>query len=248
MSESDRVLIEVVVAAPIETVWKALRDPAEIRRWFGWDYAGLDEEIALIFSSGASASEADHVVRFPDMNDRFELTPRGEQTVVRVIRAAPAGDSSWQDIYDDVVEGWVTFVQQLRFALARHRGENRRTLYLSGRATNAGNPLPVEALGLNGVRTAPEGKRYAANIDTGDALAGDLWFRSRYQIGLSVDTYGNGLLIVGDRPTTSKSPHGGGTALITTYGFDNASFDRLRQRWTEWWRAHYETIEVQCDE
>ena len=49
MSESDRVLIEVVVAAPIEIVREALRDPAEIRRWFGWDYAGLDEEIALIF-------------------------------------------------------------------------------------------------------------------------------------------------------------------------------------------------------
>ena len=76
MSESDRVLIEVVVAAPIETVWKALRDPAEIRRWFGWDYAGLDEEIALIFGSGATALEDERVIRFDGMSDRFELAPR----------------------------------------------------------------------------------------------------------------------------------------------------------------------------
>ena len=246
MSESDRVLIEVVVAAPIETVWKALRDPAEIRRWFGWDYAGLDEEIALIFGSGATALEDERVIRFDGMSDRFELAPRGDATVVRVIRAAPADGASWQGIYDDVVEGWITFVQQLRFALGRHRGENRRTLYVSGRATQEGAPLPVQAIGLNGVRTAPEGKPYAATIDTGDELTGDLWFRSQYQVGLTVEPYGNGLLVVSDRPTTSKSPHGGGSVIITTYGFDDASFDRLRQRWTEWWRAHYEIIEVHC--
>ena len=46
---SDPVVAEVVIAAPADAVWRALREPAEIRRWFGWDYDGLDAEIEFIF-------------------------------------------------------------------------------------------------------------------------------------------------------------------------------------------------------
>ena len=33
---SEPVRIEVTVAAPVEEVWRALRDPAQLRRWHGW--------------------------------------------------------------------------------------------------------------------------------------------------------------------------------------------------------------------
>jgi uncharacterized protein YndB with AHSA1/START domain len=56
MADAERLLIEVTMAAPVDAVWRALRDPAEIRRWFGWDYDGLDEEIRLILEEGAEAS------------------------------------------------------------------------------------------------------------------------------------------------------------------------------------------------
>jgi hypothetical protein len=32
MSEPSRVIVEILVAAPIETVWKTLREPAQICR------------------------------------------------------------------------------------------------------------------------------------------------------------------------------------------------------------------------
>jgi uncharacterized protein YndB with AHSA1/START domain len=54
---SDPVIAEVEVAAPADAVWRALREPAEIRRWFGWDYEGLDEEIRQIFVDGAKADD-----------------------------------------------------------------------------------------------------------------------------------------------------------------------------------------------
>lgn len=37
-----------------------------------------------------------------------------------------------------------------------------------------------------------------------------MWFRSAYQLGLTVDGYGDGLLIAIARPKTAKSAHGGG--------------------------------------
>ena len=65
------------------------------------------------------------------------------------------------------------------------------------------------------------------------------------RLGLTVDGYGDGLMIIGTRPTTAKSPHGGGNVVITTYGLDDAKFAALRDRWTAWWSNRYEVIAVQ---
>ena len=246
MSKSDRVLVEILVAAPIDDVWRALRDPVEIRRWFGWDYPGLVEEVDFIFVKGFTADAATHTLSAAGISDRYTLEAAGPgHTVVRVIRSAPVTDSSWTNIYDDMVEGWLTFTQQLRFVLERHPGANRRTLYLNGRAATAGTRLPADALGLDALLVVPVGQRYSATTAHGERLDGELWFRAPYQVGLSVDAYGDGLVIVGTRPTTSKSPHGGGSVIVSAYGLTDSAFRDLSERWTRWWRATYETIEIQ---
>ena len=247
MKEPDRVLVEILVAAPIDTVWRALRDPAELRRWFGWEYAGLAEEVTVIFGAETVASDADHTLRFGDymgMSDRYTLEAQGDHTIVRLIRSAPVTSPSWKGIYDDVSEGWLTFTEQLRFMLERHHRQDRRTLYLNGRA-KAAVPLPAQALGLDSVMAVPIGHRYTTKTTMGETLEGQIWFRAPYQLGLTVDGYGDGLIIIGTRPTTGKSPHGGGSAVITTYGLDDATFAGLRERWIAWWGSQYEVIEVQ---
>ena len=245
MSESDRVLVEILIAAPVDDVWRALRDPAEIRRWFGWEYPGLAEEIEFIFLRSAVASDADRTLRAPGVPDRFTLEANGSaHTIVRVIRSAPTTDRSWKGIYDDVVEGWMTFAQQLRFVLERHRADDRRTLRLNGRARAAGTPLPADALGLRGIAAVQVGERYTLKTSMDEAIAGEVWFRSINQIGVTVDGYGDGLLIVGERRATEKSAHGGGEVVISTYGMADGAFAALRDRWIEWWRSHYDTIEI----
>jgi hypothetical protein len=125
---SEPVIVEVVIAAPADAVWRALREPAEIRRWFGWEYdeqGGLPSEIELIFHQESTASEPD--LTLDTGGGTFVLEPQGDRTVVRITRAAPAGQSGWEGIYDEVNEGWLTFVQQLRFYLERHPGQDRRT-------------------------------------------------------------------------------------------------------------------------
>lgn len=228
MSETKVVRIDVTVAAPVPVVWAALRDPPEIRRWFGWEYDGLTEEIDAIFLENASASDDEHTVEMWG-GDRFSLEGRGDETVLHVTRASPAGES-WDGIY----EGWMTFVQQLRFALARHRGEERRTLYLSGASNGAADPLPPEIVHDVIVGLAP-GERYEATVPTGETLLGELWYRSAHQIGLTVDDYGDGLLVLTSKPAALEPPHGAGTVLITTYGLDDDAFEAMHRRWNEWW-------------
>ena len=34
---TPRVVVDVTIAALIDEVWQALRDPARLAQWFGWD-------------------------------------------------------------------------------------------------------------------------------------------------------------------------------------------------------------------
>jgi uncharacterized protein YndB with AHSA1/START domain len=120
---SDPVIVEVAIAAPADTVWRALRDREEIKRWFGWEYDGFDEEVEFIFFQESNADD-DARVLDGGPGGVIALEDRGGETVVRVTRPAPAGG------YDEVNEGWLTFIQQLRFYLERHPGQDRRTLHV----------------------------------------------------------------------------------------------------------------------
>ena len=55
--QNDAVTIEVTVDAPVAEIWASLRDPARIRRWHGWEYDQLDEEIRTIFLDDVRADE-----------------------------------------------------------------------------------------------------------------------------------------------------------------------------------------------
>jgi uncharacterized protein YndB with AHSA1/START domain len=239
MNESERVLIEVTLPASIDAVWHAVRDHDEIRRWFGWQYDGLDDEIRMIFDGAVEeVSEAGRALSWEVTGHRFEFEPDGQQTVLRVTRAASADGASWDEVYDDINEGWTSFVQQLRFALARHAGEDRRTVWLGGSAVDV-DAFPVEAaLGLTDVAALTAGSPYDTTIATGD-MTGEVWFHAPHQFGVTVEQFGDGLLVVGNQPASARPPHGGGWVIITTYGLDDAAFDGLSQRWTSWWDTRY---------
>lgn len=230
----DRPLVEVTISASADDVWRALRDPAAIREWFGWDSDTLEGEIDFIFVQRASADDDARVLSFK-LGDRFEVEDRGATCVVRVVRPAPTADTDWDDVFEDMIQGWIAFAQQLAFAMSRHAGERRRTLYFSGSPRRAGDPLAAVALGLDAGST---GER--TSIAMGDAsLSGTVWHRGRHQVGVTVDGWGDGLLVVMDRPANDRWPVGGSQAILTTYGLDDAAFEALRARWTRWWGDHF---------
>ncbi len=222
---TEQVRLELTIAAPLDEVWRALRDPAALRDWWGWEYDGLEAEIATIHDEHAEADDAARVVRWAT-GDRIALEARGDETVLRLVRPAPAGATSWDDVYDELDRGWIAFVLQLRFYAERHRGQRRRTLYLAG----TGAP-PTQALGVPA--DADPGERYAA----GEDLTGDVWFRSRDVTALTVDGFGDGLAVL-------LSPPGEGKAILSAYGLDDDAFAGWRDRWTAWWRGRYADVEV----
>lgn len=225
MSEHREVAVEVTIAAPIEVVWRALRDRQELRRWHGWEFDGLDQEIEVIYFSEAVETGGDSAERQLSTGKCvIEVSGRGAGTVVRIVMAEPPDSDVWQGWYDDTVEGWITFAQQLRFALERHPGADRRTVFVSGSPQDGDGPIAL--LGLDGAG-AP-GERYAASLATGDDVTGEVWFRSAHQLGVTVAEWGDGLVVV-----TERHPVG---AVLTAYGMDTTD---LAQRWEAWWGKHF---------
>lgn len=234
MPESTR--LEVAVAAPMDTVWSALRERDELARWFGWDYDGLQPEIEEIFFAGATASAAERMLETG--GGRFELVEAdGGGTLVRVVREDPPGTEGWGGAYDGIDHGWLTFVQQLRFALERHPGDDRRTIHLTGDPlVLAGRPL--DELGLAGVGLLEPGAAYATTLPTRERIDGEVFFAQRGQLGLTVSGWGDGLLVLfGD--WTGTPPYGQVALIATTYGLEEGALAALRDGLTAWWWAHH---------
>ncbi len=227
-------LVDVRLDAPVEEVWRHLREPALVRRWFGWDYAGLEEEIAGIFGEHAAADEAARTIAWvygPGHADAFGLEPDGNATILRATRESPEP----ADGYDAIAEGWVTFLQQLRFALARHPGKERRTLHFSSRVENAGGLPVARALGLGGALEVLPGAAYEAQDGPDGPLTGTVWFRSAHQLGVTIDELGDGLLVLWEKPSAAAPPHGEASVTVSAYGPGSAALDEAAGRYRAWW-------------
>jgi hypothetical protein len=149
-----------------------------------------------------------------------------------VTRAPHGDDPEWDAYYDDITEGWITFVHQLAFALEHHPGEARHTLFYAG--TGDRSPSPAELFKL----TAAVGSEYATDL-CGEAATGRVYFRSDNQVGVTVDQWGDGLLVLSHIGATEKKPNGAAMAVLTFYGLDDATRESIDKRWQAWWTPRY---------
>jgi hypothetical protein len=67
-----------------------------------------------------------------------------------------------------------------------------------------------------------------------------VWARGERQLVLTVDGWGDGLLVLAEQPVTPHRPNGGAMVLLTTYGQGADEFEALTARWTAWWEKHVE--------
>jgi uncharacterized protein YndB with AHSA1/START domain len=215
---SERTIVEVDLSADPDRVWRWLREPADIRRWFGWEHASLDHEIRAVFFDGVEQSEAARCLRIVGVDTTFSVQPSARGATLRVSKQT----SEPPPVHDEIEEGWVAFVHQLRLALERHPDQDRRTLH---HLVSSSEP----ASATEGAIPGPE------------ALAGETWFRTAHQQGWLIPAWGDGLLIVHRFPPEPTSPFGKRSVLLTTYGMTPAAFNALSNRWAAWNAAGGET-------
>ncbi|MEJ7705406.1 MAG: hypothetical protein WKF47_18015 [Geodermatophilaceae bacterium] len=83
------------------------------------------------------------------------------------------------------------------------------------------------------------GMPYAVADPSSPVEVGTVWFVSAHQLGLTLDDAGPGLVVIGATPANPGHPDGGAMAIVSTYGLDEDSFRRVRERWSQWWRTQY---------
>jgi uncharacterized protein YndB with AHSA1/START domain len=213
MTDQRPFRVELVVEAPREEVWRALTEPERVARWFGWDYDGLASEIEYIFVDHAR-QEPPALIELDDGQDNqtIELIEEGPRTRVICFRPGPLDRADWDELYEDVREGWITFFAQLRHSVERHPGEDRRTIRLTGDAIPA---EVVEALGRE--------------------VSGPVWHEGRFQHAVAAG--GDGDLLVGVHPklpvdSRERCPV---AVTITSYGLGDEAFAAAGERWQSWW-------------
>ncbi|WP_232667015.1 hypothetical protein [Pseudonocardia sp. TRM90224] len=114
-------------AAP-DTVWRHLREPELLRRWFGWhgpefesEIVGLSGGFSTVEDDGRSVVIGDH---------RMALAEIGSETELHLSRITEAEAHGME-----IDEGWVTFLEQLRFVVAEQPEGQRHTFMTGGAPT-----------------------------------------------------------------------------------------------------------------
>jgi uncharacterized protein YndB with AHSA1/START domain len=201
--------VEVVIRTPQIEVWRALTEPDQVRRWFGWDYAGLNDEVELMFVTNAKREPPGRILMFEgEDQSAIEVEADGAHTIVRVVYPASLDDVEVDDAYDQIEEGWRAFLLQLRDYLERHPGKRRRTIRLTSEAK------PIAVLAAVAGEVEGESRRASPHLSV-----------------TTTESYGQGLVIVDSSEPLDSAESGRVNVTITTYGLDDERFARLRQRW-----------------
>jgi hypothetical protein len=236
--------LSVVINADAPQVWTMLREPSKVAQWHGWVADDLAREIDEIYFGDNVAEAPDHTSLTTDGGDIFDLKPVPTGTLVSVTRAAMDHNSEWAAWDEDITQGWLTFLQQLRFALERHPHGTRHTVFLH---LTDGQGSAIEKLGLADL-PAP-GESYQLTLGTGEEISGKVWYRTSHQVGLTVHSYaehGEGLLVVADHPAIKdvRAEGDGSFVIASTYDLGASQLETIRATWDGWRAENYPTSEA----
>ena len=190
-SKNNTPQLSLIINAPIDAVWDALRSKEKLPQWHGWDTPSLGEEIENIYFTDIKEDSSDNKKRTLVVNggDTFVIEAEEDATKLTLVRAGLSGDPEWDAYYDNITEGWVSFVEQLRFML-EHNPRGSRKATFSNLSLSRNDVLERLNLDDEKVGTHFEGKFQDSDI------MGNVWFSTPNQLGLVVDTWGPGLLIL----------------------------------------------------
>lgn len=114
-----------LMPAPPATVWQHLRQPELLRRWFGWHGPEFEDEIAGLSGGFSTVEREGSAVVIGDHRMVLqEADPGAELCISRV--GAPDEHGT------EIDEGWVTFLEQLRYVIAMQPAGVRHTFMVPG--------------------------------------------------------------------------------------------------------------------
>jgi uncharacterized protein YndB with AHSA1/START domain len=183
MSEEKKVEAEITIDADAETVWRALTEGEELKRWFPLDARVTPGEGGALWLSFGEGMDWEAPIGLWEPNRHlrtvdpppskaaidYYIEAKGGQTVLRIVQTGFGADA-WDDELDTLNSGWRTFLATLRNYLEQHRGEPRTVAYFRHPVVEMERreafPRMLEALGVPLVAV---GERFSGPLFTGVA-------------------------------------------------------------------------------
>jgi uncharacterized protein YndB with AHSA1/START domain len=158
------------VHAPVEAVWKALTDPAELERWFplrSGGEAGPGKKILFSWDEGewwtnVTEWKPNQLVRWvddaypdspnPPLAVEWTLTTERGQTVVRLVHSGFGNGTQWDNMYDALTDGWTYFLRNLTHYVERHFGTPRAMAHTRRKTSVPAQTAWARLTGAEGLR------------------------------------------------------------------------------------------------
>ncbi|MBV8516245.1 MAG: SRPBCC domain-containing protein [Acidobacteria bacterium] len=190
MSDETKTLnLEIALDADAETVWRAVSEGEELKRWFPLDARvtpGVGGAVWCSFGGGMDWEtpievwEPNHHLRTADPPPSgiavdYFIEARGGETVLRIVQSGFAA-AGWDDeLIETAQGGWRSFLATLRHYLRFHRGEPRTMAYVRHDAVPLSRPEAFQRM-LTAFGFVPaelrEGGRFDVTAANGDRFTG----------------------------------------------------------------------------
>jgi uncharacterized protein YndB with AHSA1/START domain len=166
--EKRTIVKEIEVAAPLETVWKALTDGTDLARWFPLEASfepGVGGKVRLSWGPEFEATST-LTIWEPDkrfgwesatpsgnpLSMEFSVEARGGKTLVRVTQSGFSSGSEWdEEFFDSTDYGWGFMLFNLREYLERHAGQARLVAWPRVQVEMAREIIYEQLAGTNGI-------------------------------------------------------------------------------------------------
>jgi len=236
---------QIEIDAPIETVWKALNDPEELKRWFPLD-AGVNPDGSVWMSWGDFRFESKPEIVEPPHHLRAVTGPmvmeiflesHGGKTRVRIVQSGFGHGAEWDSEIEATRSGWWFQLRGLQHYLEVHRGSPRRVVWARqpfsiSRAEAWKRVMSPQALLREGrIEGLREGESYRIVTADGDVLEG-VAYKSEppHDFVASVNNLNRSFLRVqfDDLPMRGQKDVG---LWLSTYGLPEAQVRGIEERW-----------------
>lgn len=251
----------VGLPASAEEVWRALTDAKEIARWFPlesrvtpgaggtifykWgDYHGDESKIEiweppthLRTTFGAPVDEDGKPKPLRTHVDYYIEARPGGGTTLRVVHTGFGSGGDWDGMYDGVRCGWRAELRSLRMYLTQHKGQDRRPVWVIGKAKHGAHDAWSRITGDGGL-----GLRNAGDLQPGDEFHADgplgkltgevLLCDEPKQLVASLDQYGGSYFRV-ELDSTCSGNEPSAWLWLGTWGQDPKATDALERKWRE---------------
>jgi len=131
----------IEIAAPVDEVWKALTDGKELANWFPLEARVTPGVGGKIFLSWGPDCEGEAEIVAWEPGKKFAskesmaliewtLEARAGKTLLRIVQSAFVGNEDWEnEWFESTNYGWGFMLASLRWALERHKGEERKVAW-----------------------------------------------------------------------------------------------------------------------